>query len=223
MTMEILSVLHKTNILLHIFAGSFGLLTGILILITTKGRRFHRKAGLLFLLFLTIVIVTGLAGVFVFRRNPFLLVITVLSGYSGYSGFRILKNKSNRLNFYDIGVALLSLLVVIYFLYYFKKEGMIWAPVIIYSTVGYMILLVTYDLIKYLIPSTAYHHIWLYDHILKMISAFSALLSAFSGTVFPQYQPYSQFLPSVFGTILAIGFIISNYRRLRISVDYTGK
>jgi hypothetical protein len=39
------------------------------------------------------------------------------------------------------------------------------------------------------------------------------LLAAFSGTVFPNYKPYSQFLPSLFGTVLQIVFIIYAYRQ----------
>jgi hypothetical protein len=71
----------------------------------------------------------------------------------------------------------------------------------------------TYDTIRYFIPANQYANLWLYEHILKMISAFSGLLSAFTGTVLPQYQPYSQFLPSVAGTLLAIGFMINAYQR----------
>ena len=56
---------------------------------------------------------------------------------------------------------------------------------------------------------------WLYEHIFKMIGAFTALLSAFSGTVFENYQPYSQFLPSVFGTLLQIGFIVYYIKKIR--------
>lgn len=92
---------------------------------------------------------------------------------------------------------------------------MIWAPSIIYSTLGYLIAVVTYDLCRYFIPAAAYSNLWLYEHILKMISAFSGLLSAFTGTVFPKYQPYSQFLPSVFGALVAIGFMIAAYRKQR--------
>jgi hypothetical protein len=72
---------------------------------------------------------------------------------------------------------------------------------------------VMYDLLRYFIPKAAYANVWLSEHIWKMISAFTALLSAFCGTVFPQYQPYSQFMPSVFGSLLAIGFVIAAYRK----------
>jgi uncharacterized membrane protein len=215
MTTETLSNLHHSNIILHITAGSVALIAGIIILLANKGGRLHRNSGKIFLILLAIVIFTGLVGVFVFKRNSFLLVITVLSGYLGYSGYRTLKTRSNQPKMTDIGIALLSVLSVCYFLYYFKSIGMIWAPSIIYSTLGYLIAVVTYDLGRYFIPVAVYANLWLYEHILKMVSAFSGLLSAFTGTVFPQYQPYSQFLPSVFGSLVAIGFMIAAYRKQR--------
>jgi hypothetical protein len=207
------SLLHKTNIIIHILAGSIALILGVIALIARKGGKSHRKSGDLFLLLLILVIGTGLVGVFIFGRNTFLLVITVLSGYFGFSGYRILQTKSNRPRLIDISVALAALLAVSYFLYYFKSIGMIWSPVVIYSTVGTLLLVITYDFLRYLIPSSSYKMLWLYEHIFKMIGAFTALLSAFSGTVFSNYQPYSQFLPSVFGTLLQIAFIIYYYRK----------
>ncbi|MDN5283904.1 MAG: hypothetical protein JWR38_178 [Mucilaginibacter sp.] len=213
MTIENFHIVHLANIIIHVVAGSAALLTGIMALIAKKGLKLHIKSGKVFLALLTIVILTGLLGVFIFGRNTFLLVITVLSGYFGYSGYRTLQTKSNKPKLIDIGIALLSLLSVLYFLYYFKSIGMIWAPVIIYTTVGYLIFIIMYDFARYFIPASVYSHLWLYEHILKMTGAFSALLSAFTGTVFPQYKPYSQFLPSVFGTLIAIGFMIYTYRK----------
>ena len=86
---------------------------------------------------------------------------------------------------------------------------MIWSPVIIYSTVGWLFLMIVYDLGRYFIPTKIYGNLWIYEHILKMVSAFTGLVSAFSGTVFPQYQPYSQFIPSILGTLVAICFMIA--------------
>ena len=158
---------------------------------------------------MSIVIITGLIGVFVFGRNTFLLVITVLSGYLAFSGYRVIKAKSNITNFVDIGICLLALATVSYFLYYFKSIGMIWSPVIIYSTVGYLFLMIIYDIGRYFIPAKKYANIWIYEHIVKMVGAFGGLLSAFSGTVFSNYQPYSQFIPSILATIITIGFMVS--------------
>jgi hypothetical protein len=204
--------LHTTNIITHVAAGSLALLCGVVALLTPKGSRRHRQSGRIFLYFLAVVVVTGLLGVFIFKRNTFLLVITLLSAYLGYSGFRIVKLRNNRPYLVDIAAAIITLLSVAYFLYYLSRIGMMWSPVVIYSTVGYLFLVIAYDLARYLIPARYYRNGWLYEHIVKMVSAFSGLLSAFSGTVFPQFQPYSQILPSVFGTAIYIGFMIYCYR-----------
>ncbi|MEP7142350.1 MAG: hypothetical protein ABI707_05755 [Ferruginibacter sp.] len=205
--------MHSVNILTHITAGTIALLFGIIALTTRKGGRTHKRVGKLFLMLLIFVIITGLLGVFVFNRNTFLLVITVLSAYNGFSGYRILQTKSNEPKLPDISVAIISLISVSYFLYYFNSIGMIWAPVIIYSTVGALLFLITYDFARYLIPRAKYKKLWLYEHIYKMIGAFTALLAAFIGTVFVKYQPYSQVLPSVLGILLQIGFIVYYYRK----------
>jgi hypothetical protein len=208
-----MEILHKSNILIHIVCGSVALILGVVALVVSKSKTIHKKVGKVFLILLAIVIFTGLLGVFVFGRNSFLLVITVLSGYFGFSGYRILQTKSNQPKLLDIIVAIIALSTVFYFLYYFKTIGMIWKPVVIYSTVGTIIAIISYDFLRYFIPKSKYRNLWFYEHIYKMIGAFTALLSAFSGTVFYAYQPYSQVLPSVFGTILQIGFIIFYYKK----------
>lgn len=202
-----MGLLHQSNIIIHVVAGSLALLTGIFILFKKKRGSVHRTSGKIFLILLGIVIFTGLLGVFVFKRNSFLLVITVLSGYMGFSGFRAVRCRLNIPKALDIFIALLALASVTFFIWYFSAIGMIWSPVIIYSTVSYLLMAVGYDFGRYLIPKKVYGKLWLYEHILKMISAFSGLLSAFTGTVLPKYQPYSQFLPSVLGSLIAIGFI----------------
>ena len=207
--MEHLTLVHKINIAVHVAAGSLALIIGLAAIIVSKKKRIHRRLGRIFLVLMSIVILTGLIGVFVFGRNTFLLVITVMSGYLAFSGYRAVKARSNSPKFLDIGICLLALLSVSYFLYYFKSIGMIWSPVIIYSTVGYLFMMIFYDLGRYFLPAKKYGKLWLYEHILKMVSAFTGLLSAFSGTVLPQYQPYSQFVPSILGTLTAICFMVA--------------
>ncbi len=92
---------------------------------------------------------------------------------------------------------------------------MYWSPIIIYSTVGALLMIISYDFARYFIPRAIYKskRLWLYEHIFKMTGAFTALLAAFSGTVFPNYKPYSQFVPSLLGTMLQIGFIVYTYRQ----------
>lgn len=210
-----METLHKLNILTHVVCGSVALLLGLVALLVNKGKRIHKRVGNSFLVFLVVVILTGLLGVFVFGRNTFLLVITALSGYHGFSGYRVLQTKSNQPRPLDVVVAFTCLCTVVYFLYYMKEIGMIWSPTIIYSTVGAILAVITYDLLRYFIPKAAYQRMWLCEHIYKMIGAFSALLAAFSGTVFKAYQPYSQILPSAIGIALQIGFILYYIRKQR--------
>ncbi len=204
-----MEILHKSNIILHILTGSIALVLGVISLLTEKGGKIHNKSGRLFLMLISIVILTGLIGVFVFGRNVFLLVITILSGYVSFSGYRIIKSKTNTLFRLDVMAAIISSLVLVYFLYYFKSIGMIWSPIVIYSTVGALVFVIFYDFMRYLIPTERYkkHKIWLYEHIYKMTSAFAALLSAFAGTVLDEYQPHSQYLPSLLGLIVIVGFM----------------
>ena len=202
--------MHEANIIIHVISGSIALLLGIIALLSIKGGKIHNTSGKYFLGFTSVVILSGLIGVFVFDRNIFLLVITILSGYVAFSGYRILMFKTNVPKTFDIAVAILSLIVLAYYLYYFKSIGMIWAPVVIYSTVGALVLVISYDFLRYLIPRQTYinRRIWIYEHIYKMTSAFAALLSAFTGTVLDEYQPHSQYLPSVLGVLIILGFMI---------------
>ncbi len=208
---------HQLNIIIHVTSGTAALFLGLLALISKKGRRVHKKSGLIFLVLIAIVILTALMGVFAFEANGFLIALTMLSGYQAFSGYRVLKSKSNKPKTLDILIALLTLSSGLYFLYYFDSIGMIWSPVIIYSTVGALFAMIAYDFLRYLIKAERYKKIWLYEHIYKMIAAFTALLAAFIGTVLPQYHPYSQFLPSIFGTLLAIGSILFFRRKRSLS------
>jgi len=210
--MDNFKFLHSTNIAVHVAAGTLALLLGVVALISKKGGRNHVKSGKWFLGLLVVVVGTGLLGVFVFGRNTFLLVITLLSAYQGFSGYRVLQFKNNKPRPADIFMALVTLLSALYFMYYIKRIGLFWAPVIIYSTIGALFTIIFYDFIRYVIQGATYGKLWFYEHIYKMIGAFTALLAAFIGTVFPSYQPYSQVLPSAFGIVLQIGFLTYYYR-----------
>jgi hypothetical protein len=206
--MERFQFFHSTNIVVHVIAGTIALLLGIIALSTKKGQSMHRKSGKWFLGFIAIVILTGLLGVFVFGRNTFLLVITLLSAYQGFSGYRVLQSKKNNPTLLDISIALITVLSAVYFMYYSKKIGFFWAPVVIYSTLAALFTVILYDFLRYFIPASKYGKLWFFEHIYKMIGAFTALLAAFVGTVFSAYQPYSQIIPSALGFLIQICFFI---------------
>ncbi|MDM1554692.1 hypothetical protein PYS58_04955 [Chryseobacterium indologenes] len=207
--------LHLSNIIVHVISGTLALFVGFLILLKTKGTSLHIKLGILFIYCMIVVVTTGAFGVIVFKRNLFLLLITVLAAYNTYSGYRILKEKSNRFYWKDLLAMSGALIIALVFVYYLKFIGFYWNPVVIYSGVGYLLLVVSYDVLRYCIPASRYGNLWRYEHSSKMISAMGALLSAFVGTLLPDYKPYSQILPSLVMVLMMIFFNIKIYIRLK--------
>ncbi|MCS4304762.1 MULTISPECIES: hypothetical protein [unclassified Chryseobacterium] len=207
--------LHLSNIIVHVISGTIALIIGFLILLKTKGTSLHVKLGYFFVYCMIVVVTTGAFGVIVFKRNLFLLLITILAAYNTYSGFRILKEKSNRFYLKDLLAMLGALAIALVFVHYLKFIGFYWNPVVIYSGVGYLLLVVSYDVFRYCIPRARYGNLWRYEHSSKMISAMGALLSAFIGTLLPDYKPYSQILPSLLMTLIMIFFNIKIYFRLK--------
>ncbi|UHO39950.1 hypothetical protein H5J24_07990 [Chryseobacterium capnotolerans] len=114
-----------------------------------------------------------------------------MAAYNTYSDFRILKEKSNRFYIKDIVAMLGALAIALVFMYYLKFIGFLWNPVVIYSGVGYLLLVISYDVFRYCIPRSRYGNLWRYEHSSKMISTMGVLLSAFVGTLLPDYKPYS--------------------------------
>lgn len=201
---------HKINIIIHVLSGTVALFVGFLVLLTNKFRKMHVNFGSLFSRMVAIVIFTGLAGVLVFGGNDFLMIITLLSGYNCFSGIRAIRLCGRKPALYDYIVPVIVMLPAIYYLYYISSIGLMWNPVVIYSTLGALFVITIYDLSRFFIPLTLLGRFTMYEHSYKMISVLAALLSAFSGTVFPQHKPYSQFLPSALGLI----YIFATFIRL---------
>jgi len=202
--------MHITNIIVHVLAGTLAMLTGFTAIASVKGSRKHIRFGSYFLLMISIVIITGLIGVFIYQKNNFLLVITLLSGYNAFSGFRVIKLAGSKPSFIDYLVPAVVLASGAYYLYYIKSIGLYWSPVIIYSTLGALALITLYDLSKIFITPKVLHKTMISEHIYKMTSALTGITSAFVGTVLPQFQPYSQILPSAIGLAYIIITLITH-------------
>ena len=203
-----METLHVINIATHVAAGSTALLTGLVALFVKKGGKNHLLFGRVFTWMMGLVILTGLMGVFAFKRNTFLLVLTLLSGYNCFSGIRAVKLGGKKPGSIDYWAPVTVMAAAVYYLYYIHSIGLYWSPVVIYSTIGALFLVTIYDLSKALMPAKLLKKTVIYEHIYKMVSALSGLASAFTGTVFPDHKPYSQFLPSVLGLMCIIVIFI---------------
>lgn len=205
--------LHRVNISIHILAGTLALIAGFMVIFLAKGNQKHIRYGRYFLITLSVVILTGLLGVIVFKRNTFLLVITLLSGYTAFSGVRTLRLKGQRPQWLDGIVPVGVMGAAGYYLYYIQSIGMFWAPVVIYSTLSALFWVTLYDLSRFFISRAKRQKLYITEHIYKMVSSLIAITSAFTGTVLPQYHPYSQILPTVFGLIYIVAAALYFYKR----------
>ncbi|MDB5267991.1 MAG: hypothetical protein JWP58_1031 [Hymenobacter sp.] len=210
-----MQMLHQLNILVHVVFGTLALLVGLGPIFTAKGGAWHGRSGRWFLGLATVVLVTAVLGLAVFNFRPFLTVIVLLSVYQAYSGYRVLHTRATGPTLRDGLFSAVFLLGGLAFLLLLPRITLVWSPVVMYSTLGTLLAMTVYDLSRFGWRQRWLRGAWLYEHIWKMMSTYAALLSAFTGTVLAAYQPYSQFLPSVLGTAVALGFMAYAYRRRR--------
>jgi hypothetical protein len=200
---------HTLNVAVHVAFGAFALIAGLIPLLTAKGGRWHVQFGRLFLIALTGVVVTAAIGIAFFGFRAFLGVITLLSAYEAYSGFRALRIRFTGPSLADGIISMAAFAAAAAFILYIRSVHFPWSPAVIYPTLGALVTVATYDLLRFAFPRRWFARTWLYEHLIKMLGAYNAVVAAFSGTVFAKWQPYSQILPSVLGTTLMIWFIIS--------------
>lgn len=211
-----MAALHHFNIVLHIAFGLLALLVGLGSLFSTRTLAVHRRFGRWFLGLAAVVLATAVLGLTVFRFRPFLAVIVLLSVYQAFAGYRTLRIRATGPLWYDGLAAAVFLGGGLVFLACLPRIRLVWSPVVMYSTLGALLAITGYDLSRHAwLGRWQRSQAWRYEHIWKMLSTYSALASAFSGTVLAAYQPYSQFLPSVAGTGLALAFMWQTRRGQR--------
>ncbi|GGF24507.1 hypothetical protein [Hymenobacter cavernae] len=210
-----METLHRLNIGVHVLFGTLALLVGLVPLLTAKGNTAHQRFGRWFIGLTTVVLATAVLGLAVFNFRPFLTVIVLLSVYQAYSGFRALRTRSTGPTLSDGLFSGVFLLGGLAFLALLPHIQLVWSPVVMYSTLGTLITMTIYDLSRFSWQQQWRRGAWLYEHIWKMTSAYAALLSAFTGTVLAAYKPYSQFMPSLLCSGLALAFMFSAYRKRR--------
>lgn len=77
---------HTVSLLLHICAGTIALLSGVIAMLTRKGSRPHRRAGLVYVVGMLVVGITALI-MSTMRPNPFLFAVAIFSAAMALSGW----------------------------------------------------------------------------------------------------------------------------------------
>jgi len=188
---------------------------GVLAYASVKGGAKHRRYGRIFLWLMATVVGTALLGTIFFVDRPFLTIVAFQSGYFSFSGFRLARLKAVPLQRIDLWVAILVVVVLAAFFFRLQTATIYWNRGIVYYLLFYLVLIVGFDLFRYCWPSIiSYQRWWLHDHIFKMTSAFTALVSAGVGTVLAAWEPWNQILPAMGGTVWLI-FCLVYYTRTR--------
>lgn len=186
---------------IHIVLGALSLSTGLIAIVSTKGKKWHRKSGKIYMYAMTGVFITGLivAG---FRYNRFLFLIAFLSYYTVFSGVRILKlkrlHKGQHPKWYDWFAGIANTIANIAFIglgiYYGFTKGFTSGGTLLSIAFGLGGLLLSYTNLKPFIvrPDKAYH--WYLSHIGNMMGGYIATLTAFISTIVTRYDVMNPYL-----------------------------
>jgi uncharacterized membrane protein len=201
-------MIHSLNVGIHILAGTAAMIIGLLAIVYNRRVAFHRRLGWYFIYLLIVVEATAFIGILFFRNDPFLSMLTLIAGYVGYAGYRNIRLRERRSSIWDVLIAMAVLIAALTFIWNPTDKPNSWNPSVVFPLLIALVLVTGYDLVKYFFLHSYLKGWWLYEHIYKMISAFSAMTSAFAGNTLRDFQPYSQIGPSAICTGLIVVFII---------------
>ncbi len=84
---------YKIFLGIHILSGFTALVSGLLAIVSQKGKKLHKIAGLTFFISMIMVCISAIL-ISLMKDNHFLLHIGIFSFYLVFSGYRSVKNKS---------------------------------------------------------------------------------------------------------------------------------
>jgi hypothetical protein len=202
------SPLHQTNIIIHVLFGTVALALGLIAICSPKRRGLHTRVGMLFIYAYLVVVTTASLGLIVFNFRSFLAVVTILSIYDVFAGYRALQLRGRRPQMVDRIASIVGLLTPWLFITIMRRLHLPWAPALTWSILGGLIASSGYDLLRNVLPLSWLKRTWVQEHLLKMMSAYIAITSAFAGTVFARYMPWAAIVPSILGTIVGWSFVL---------------
>jgi hypothetical protein len=205
---------HIANIVLHLLAGVTAIVSGTVAIISTKGGRVHVKAGGIFVYAYIALVITAVIGVVVFEFRSFLAVATIASSYDVFAGYRSLWLRGRRPRSVDLTLSLVALLASLGFVFAIHTLHKPWSPALTWSVLGGLIGLAVYDLTRVVLPRSWLRHVWLQEHLYKMMAAYIAAAATGAATIFPRWAPWSALVPVIAGEVLTVYFLFA-YRAPR--------
>lgn len=210
---------------LHIGCGFLCVALGLAPLLTRKGSRAHRISGRVFVIVMGVLLVCAWVMTFLHWRAYF-AALSATATITLFSGYRVLKRKRPDLRAGDRGRPLdwgmtLAVVAVGGWIAFELLTGRASGPpavswALVYAAGVYGM----WDLWRFCRPLDwpFTPDLWRQEHLVKMLSAYGAVLSAFSGnflTFIP--APWSQLWPTLIFQPLAVIWIVVLMRQGRAS------
>lgn len=219
-------VLFPYVLALHIAAGCVVVPIGLVPMLTRKGSRAHRITGRIFSVAMTLVLAAAWVMT-ALKPNPYLLGLSAAATLTLFSGLRVLKRKRPDIRRQDRarpldGIVTLAIIVAGLTPISLSLSGASATPPAIAAALAYGVLSVgLWDIWRFTRPADwpFSPDLWMYEHLWKMIGAYSAALSAFTGnflTFIP--APWSALWPTIlFQTVIVAWIVRLLWRRRRSS------
>jgi uncharacterized membrane protein len=216
--------LFAPTLLLHITCGLAACVVGLAPIFTRKGSRLHRLCGRMFVGLMAVLLACAWLMT-VLHFSPYFLALSATATMTLFSGVRVLGRKRPDLRRADrarpldwivtlgvVGIGVWVLVLVV--------TGQTGDLAMVSSALAYGALLYGgWDLWRFARPTDwpFSPNLWNYEHLTKMLGAYGAVLSAFSGnflTFLP--TPWSQLWPTIlFQTLTMIWIAVLIIRRRR--------
>ena len=186
-------------LIIHIIAGSIGLLTGTINIIKKKGDKAHKNVGKFFFYSM---LINGFAGFIMslIHRNDFLLIVAVFSIYMVATGQRFLSLKQLHKEQKPKAIDWILTYTMLVFAFLFITYG----SYLLINKVNFGIVLLVFGVVSCLMAikdikvykgNINEKNYWLLLHIQRMVGSYIAALTAF-------IVVNNHFLPGIVGWLL---------------------
>ncbi len=172
-------MLYKTLLILHIIAGFTALLTGLIAMITAKGKKLHLRSGKIYYFAMLGIGLTSFPMT-ILKPNPFLWMIAGFSTYMTLSGYAYLKYpKGQEIPRKSLWSPILGLIILVTGLILFLEQAHSqMLPVAITFALIFGSMLFT-DSKRILKKMPLDYTIIMHTHIGRMVGSYIATLTAF--------------------------------------------
>lgn len=196
--------------LFHVIIGAIALSSGLVPMLSQKGGRLHKKAGMVYFWAMLAVCLTAMP-IAIYRGNVFLFTIGIFSFYLVFTGYRFTKLKpKNQVSMLDRAVSVITLItglsmlaVAFYFIQFIQKGNQ--GIALILALFGVLCFVFAYNDLKWQKNHTTDRHKWYFGHIVRMAASYIAAFTAFAVNTITFLPMLLVWLgPSLIGTTLII-------------------